>query len=40
MQLQAIEFTSVLAERAASDAVEKDMDHRGNIEFNNQAKFI
>ncbi len=40
MQLQAIEFTSILAEQAASDAAEKAMEHRVDVEFNNQAKFI
>ncbi len=40
MQLQAIEFTSILAEQAARDAAEAAMQQRVNVEFNNQAKFI
>ncbi len=39
-QLQILEFSRELAEQEARDAVEAAMQHRVNVEFNNQAKFI
>jgi hypothetical protein len=39
-QLQILEHSRELAEREARDPAEAAMQHRVNIEFNNQAKFI
>ncbi len=40
MQLQILEHSRELEEWEARDTVEAAMQHRANVEFNNQAKFI